>query len=76
MLVNNLSKMEEIVESSNSLEWDGWDVVKYTPSYNAMFSTDGAYKDGQWCKKKVFPLTEDGWNLPNSIGKINARMER
>lgn len=76
MLVNNLSKMEDIVRSSNDLEWDGWDVVKYTPSYNAMFSKDGAYRDGQWYKKKIFPLTESGWNLPNSIGKINARMER
>jgi len=75
MLVNNLEKMEQIVNSTD-LEWDGWNVVKYTPSHSAMFSTDGAYKGGQWYKKKVFPLTEDGWHVPNSIGKINARMER
>jgi hypothetical protein len=76
MLVNNLDEMENIVLSSKDLEWDGWDVVRYTPSHSGMFSKDGAYKNGQWHKKKVFPLTENGWNLPNSIGKTDARMER
>jgi predicted transcriptional regulator len=76
MLVNNLEKMEKIVRSSNYLEWDGWDVAKYTKSYNGMFSTDGAFKNGEWYKKKIFPLTESGWNIPNSIGKINEPMER
>jgi hypothetical protein len=76
MLVNSLGQMEKIVGSSSQLEWEGWDVVKYTPSYNAMFSKDGAYRNGEWYKKKVFPLTENGWSLPDSIGKINAGMER
>lgn len=76
MLVNDLNKMENIVNSSHELEWDGWDVVKYTPSNNAMFAKDGVYKNGQWYKKKVFPLTENGWSLPDRIGKMNASVER
>lgn len=76
MLVNNLEKMESIVNSSSDLEWDGWDVVKYTPSHSAMFSADGVYHNGSWHKKKTFPITEKGWEVPNSIGKRNAQMER
>lgn len=76
MLVNDLNKMEKIVGSSHELEWDGWDVVKYTPSNNAMFAKDGVCKNGKWYKKKVFPLTENGWHLPDRIGKIDASMER
>lgn len=76
MLINNLDKMEVIVNSSSDLEWDGWNVVKYTPSHNAMLSPDGSYKNGQWFKKKVFPITEQGWNIPENLGKKYAQMER
>lgn len=76
MFINNLNKMEKIVSISNDLEWDGWNVVRYTPSHSAMFSLDGAYKNGKWFKKKVFPITENGWNLPENIGQRDAQMER
>jgi hypothetical protein len=75
MFVNNLSKMEKIVTNSPDLEWDGWDVVKYTPSHNAMLSKEGVYRDGKWFKKKVFPITEQGWNIPESLGNKYAQME-
>lgn len=75
MLITSLEKMEQIVCSSNHLEWDGWNVAKYTKSYSGMFSKDGVLKNGEWHKKKIFPLTENGWNIPNSIGQINAQME-
>jgi hypothetical protein len=76
MLVNDLNKMELIVNGSSDLEWDGWDIVKYSPSHNAMFSNDGVYRSGAWYKKKVFPITESGWDVPNSIGKRYAQVER
>lgn len=76
MLINNLDTMESIVNSSTDLEWEGWNVVRYIPNHNAMFSDDGAFRDGAWYKKKTFPITEQGWNLPNSIGKRNAQVER
>jgi hypothetical protein len=76
MFITNLNKMDKIVSGSKDLEWDGWDVARYTPSHTAMFSTDGVYKNGKWFKKKVFPVTENGWDIPESIGQKNAKMER
>jgi hypothetical protein len=72
MFIDSLNKMEKIVSESSDLEWDGWNVVKYTPSHNAMLSSDGAYKQGQWFKKKVFPITEHGWDIPESLGSKYA----
>ena len=76
MLVTSLEYMEKIVSSREDLEWNGWDIVKYTKSSSAMFSPDGIFKNGVWFKQKVFPLSESGWNLPNSIGREYADMER
>ena len=76
MLVTSLDHMEYIVSNREDLEWDGWDVVKYTKNNNAFSSTDGVFKNGIWMKRKVFPLTEEGWSIPNSIGLADAQMER
>lgn len=75
MLVTSLEEMEAIVRSRGDLEWDGWNIVKYTNSSNAIYSVDGAFKNGKWMKKKVFPITKDGWYLPNTIGRIDAQVE-
>lgn len=75
MLVTTLEEMEQIVASREDLEWNGWDIVKYSKSNNAMYSTDGCFHRGQWMKKQTFPLTEDGWYLPNSIGRAYAQVE-
>lgn len=76
MLVTSLEEMEQIVASRDDLVWDGWSVVKYTNSSNAMYSSNGTFYRGKWMKKEVFPLTENGWNLPNSIGRAHAQVER
>jgi hypothetical protein len=75
MLVTSLDHMEQIVASRDDLEWDGWDVVKYTNSNNAMYAADGCFHRGKWMKKKVFPLTSDGWYIPNTIGRVHAAVE-
>lgn len=75
MLVVTLEEMEEIVNSRTDLAWEGWNVVKYTKASNAMYSPDGCLRNGVWMKKKVFPLTEDGWYLPNTIGRVHAAVE-
>lgn len=75
MLITDLEKMETIVNSSPSLEWIGWDVVKYTKNNSAMYSADGVYRNGQWFKKKVYPLTNKGWVLPKALGRSDAGME-
>lgn len=76
MLVTSLDHMEYIVANREDLEWDGWDVVKYTKNNNAFSSQDGVFKNGIWMKRKVFPITEEGWFIPNSIGLADAQMER
>ena len=76
MFITDLNEMEKIVRVSRDLEWNGWDVIKYTSANNAMFSKDGVYKNNRWYRKQVFPVTEQGWNIPDSIGKRNAQMER
>lgn len=75
MLITSLEEMERIVASRDDLSWDGWNVVKYTNSNNAMYGVDGVFRDGKWMKKKVFHLTEQGWNLPNYIGREHAQVE-
>lgn len=75
MLVSSLEKMEKIVASHKELVWDGWDVVRYSESHNAQYSISGAFHNGTWMKKKVFPLTEQGWHLPNNIGSVYAQVE-
>lgn len=75
MLVTSLEEMEDIVRSRGDLSWDGYDVVKYTNSSNAMYGVDGVFRNGKWMKKKVFPLTEQGWHLPNTIGRNHAQVE-
>lgn len=75
MLVVNQDEMEQIIQSREDLEWDGWDVVKYTNSSNAIYASDGVFHQGRWVRKKVFPITPEGWYLPNTIGRIHARVE-
>lgn len=75
MLVTSLEEMESIIRSRGDLEWDGYNVVKYTNSSNAMYGIDGVFRNGKWMKKKVFPLTEEGWNLPNYFGREYAQVE-
>lgn len=75
MLVTTEQEMQAIIDSRADLEWDGWNVVKYTKSNNAMYSPDGTFIRGTWMKKKVFPITQDGWYLPNTIGRVDAQVE-
>lgn len=75
MLVSNLEHMERIVATRKDLSWQGWDVVRYSSGHNAQYSTSGVFHDGQWMKKKVFPLTEQGWSLPNNMESTHAQVE-
>jgi hypothetical protein len=75
MLITSLEIMEKVVSSNSDLDWDGWDVAKYTVSHNAIYSQDGVFRQGKWMKKKVFPLTEQGWHLPSNIGRAYAQVE-
>lgn len=67
MLVNSLTEMEQIVAHRSDLEWDGWNVVHYKKNNSAQFEKYGAFKNGSWHKKTVYPLNEDGWSIPNNM---------
>jgi hypothetical protein len=72
MLVTNLEQMENIVNSRKDLEWDGWNVIKYKNSPSAQFNKSGAFRKGEWYAKSIFPLTEKGWSIPNSLAGANV----
>lgn len=69
MLINSLNKMEKLVESHPELSWDGWDVVRYKKNPDSQFDKSGEFYKGFWHKRFVFPLTSDGWSLPESISR-------
>lgn len=72
MIISDLNQMEEIVSSRSDLEWNGWDVVKYTENSASFMSVDGAFRNGKWYKKQVYSVTESGWKVPNNFGRKNA----
>jgi len=75
MLVVSLDQMEKIVDSNSQLSWEGWDVVRHFG--NSSFTDKSAcFKNGKWTKRTVYPLTEKGWDIPNSIGEKNAGLEK
>jgi hypothetical protein len=63
--INSLEKMEEIVSKSNSLSWDGWDVVEMIRSDKAFTSKQGALKNNAWHLKKIFVVSRTGWEIPD-----------
>jgi hypothetical protein len=72
MLIDSLNKMERIVDSHPELSWDGWDVIRHKKNPSAQFDSTGCFYKGSWHNKFVFALTENGWSIPENIGKRNA----
>jgi hypothetical protein len=67
MLVKSLEQMEKIVDSTEDLQWDGWDVVSLKPTDSGLMSKDAKQINGKWYIQKRFMLTENGWEIPNKI---------
>jgi len=65
MIINSLEKMEKIVNKYDNLSWNGWDVVDRKRSESGRTSTSGVRVDGLWYLQRVFPITKDGWDIPN-----------
>lgn len=72
MLVSSLNKMERIVGSHPELSWEGWDVVRHKKNPSSQFESSGEFYKGAWHKKIIFPLTKDGWSVPDSIGRSDV----
>jgi hypothetical protein len=71
MNIKSLEKMESIVASNKSLLWDGWTVINRWPSESAKTSKDGVFSNGKWYLQKIFPVTKNGWDIPDKFVRNN-----
>ena len=67
MNIKSLEKMEEIVGNNYQLSWDGWDVVRLQPRPGAWSSPNAKFYRGKWHMTTVFPITSNGWDIPNKL---------
>ena len=65
MKINSLEKMERIVAKNKNLSWIGWDVVDRKRSESGRTSTSGVRVNGEWFLQRVYPISRDGWNIPD-----------
>mgnify|MGYP003349429602 CR=1 FL=1 len=65
MIINNLEIMEKIVKKHNNLSWIGWDVVDRKRTDVAKTSPDGVRVKDKWYLQRVYPVTRNGWDIPN-----------
>lgn len=57
--------MEKIVAKNSNLSWVGWDVVDRKRSESGRTSTSGIRVKGLWYLQRVYPVTRNGWDIPN-----------
>jgi len=67
MIINNYDVMDNIVSKNNKMSWIGWDVAIDTKTDNGYSNVNGVFKNGSWYIRKVFPIKENGWNIPNNL---------
>jgi hypothetical protein len=65
MIIKNLEQMEKIVSKNNNLSWVGWNVVDRKRSDGARTSPDGVRVNGLWYLQRIYPVTRQGWDIPN-----------
>lgn len=74
MIEMTLEQAEATVERINGqidIEWDGWDLVLYTPSNSAMFNKNGAFRNGKWVMKSRIAVNGKGTYV---VSGHNARI--
>jgi hypothetical protein len=74
--IKSLEQMEKIVKSTRSLSWDGWDVLKSYPNPTAWRKPNARYIKGRWFTVDRYPVTENGWIIPESALKDNYAGKR
>jgi hypothetical protein len=65
MIIKNLKQMEKIVAKNNNLSWIGWDIVDRKRSDAARTAINGVRVDGVWYLQRIYPVTRNGWDIPN-----------
>ncbi len=72
MTIDSLELMEQIVETHDTLSWDGWTVIETKPSTTAWMSPQGAYQNGKWVVRKRYEW-DNGWHLPRKFATENEQ---
>jgi hypothetical protein len=73
MLIKSLEKMETIVDNNKFLSWDGWTVVELRKSAMAWMKPNAKFINNDWYTANRFDADADGWNIPASLVKKNAK---
>jgi hypothetical protein len=67
MIINELEKMEKIVETNKSLSWDGWTVISTYPSEKGRTSPHGVFINSKWHMQSRFEPNRQGWDIPSKF---------
>ena len=65
MLIKDLNIAEKIVRNNKDLRWIGWDIVSRKITNQGFKDKNGSFVDGKWGIDTQYPITENGWHLPN-----------
>lgn len=67
--LSDLADAEIIVNNNPNLSWDGWNIIHLAQDDYAEFLPEGVFNNEtlQWYKKTVYPCTETGWEIPESV---------
>ena len=68
MLIKKLEEAEQIVKSNKDLRWSGWDIISREITLNGFSHKSGSFLNNRWGIDRRYPITENGWYLPNSLG--------
>lgn len=67
MIISSLTEAEEFVrERPLNFQWEQWDIARLTQDDYAEYLPNGVFVNGQWYQKTIFPLTTDGWVIPDT----------
>lgn len=58
-------KVAKLQQQGHDIEWEGWSLNYYFPNRAAWRKKNGAFRNGQWCIKRIHNLNDQGkWVLP------------
>jgi hypothetical protein len=56
---------------SQGFFWDGWTIVKWSPSNNGFMQPNGLYKNGKWGYSNRYELKSNGtWDISEKYAKF------
>jgi hypothetical protein len=73
-LILDYDKAHKFVEKNKSqgFFWDGWTIVKWSPSNNGYMEKNGLFRNNKWGYSARFELKGNGtWELNEKYDKFN-----